>query len=227
MDNLTDKTFWAFSFHISTIGYLEKGFSCSINVTDMELTVEPTVINNPSQIVADFEKEIVKKKNKLMAKKKKRLAKLYTLIGSRLSFCPRSSTVLLSYYISVLVFHPRFPAVLLFCRMLTLVSCPRSCTVLLFCYMPAPISCPRSLVILLSCYIPAPTAFATFFLPHHTLVSGCKISALLLPLFMPNPLFILRSLFFRTFKWSLLDKLWLCMSTSLAKFFCLFAALGV
>lgn len=174
------------------------------------------MVDNPSHVVTDSEEKVVKKKNKCMAIKKEQLAKLHAPIRSPLSICPKSSPLLLpssmptpmpapvttpvscpespavlsSYCVPTPVSCPGSPAVLSSCRMPALVSRPGSPTVLSSCCLPAPISRLGSLAVSSSCYMPAPIAFATLSLPHHTPVSCCRISALLLPLFLLGlPLF--------------------------------------
>lgn len=148
----------------------------------------------------DFEKKVIKKKNKCMAKRKERFAKLYALIESFLSFCPRSFIILLSCYIPALIFCPKSPAVLMSCYVLTLIFCSKSPVVLWFCYMPALVSYPKSPVVLLFCYILALAASSALFLPCYAFISYCRISALLLLLFMLNPLLILGFSPLRTLK---------------------------
>lgn len=60
MDAIVDKTLQALGFYISTFGFIEKNFLCFIDINDLKLTVEPAIVNNLSQVVTDFEKEIVK-----------------------------------------------------------------------------------------------------------------------------------------------------------------------
>lgn len=64
MNNLADETLQALSFHISTTRYLKEGFPCFIDISDLELTAKPVVMDNPGQVVTDSEEEMVKKKNK-------------------------------------------------------------------------------------------------------------------------------------------------------------------
>ena len=64
MDDIADKTLRALGFHLFAIEYLEEGSSRFTDVTDLELTAEPAVVDNPSQVVTDLEKEVLKKKNK-------------------------------------------------------------------------------------------------------------------------------------------------------------------
>ena len=155
---------------------------------------------------------MVKKKNKCTAKKKKRLAKLYTLLRSPLFFCPEFSLLLspnsmaafvptlIPTPIPALVFYPRSLAILLFYCMPAFVFCLGSPNILLFCCLPASISCPRSLDILLSYYVPALATFAAFFLPYHISVSSCKIPAFLLSFFMLSLFLLLGSYFLEYLK---------------------------
>lgn len=130
-------------------------------------------------------------------------------------------------FVTTSAFYLRLSAVLLFYCIFALVFHLGSLTILLFCRMPALISCFRSFAILLSYYIPILAAFAAFSLPCHAFISCHIILALLLPLFVLGLLFSLKFLFFKIFKQSLLDKLWLYMLTSSAKFFCPFLALSI
>ena len=143
-DDKINETLRVLGFHISTNGYLEERFLRFTDVTDLELTAEPAVVDNPGQIVTDFEEKVVKKKNKCVAKSKERLAKLCATIGSLLSPCPESSLFLLPCSIPAFV--------------LTFVPAPMPA------FLPAPVpapipasfSHPESLVVLLSDCVPTP-----------------------------------------------------------------------
>ena len=205
-DNIADKTLQALGFHISAIGYLEKGFPRFTDITELELNTEPAVVNNLSQIVTNFEEEVVKKKNKHVAKRKERLTKLYAPIGSFMSLYPESSSLLLPCFVSApmptcvpalipaLIFHTRSPTILSSRYVPTLVS-----------YLGSP----------------------TILMSRHTLVFRHEIPALLLSLLsvLGLPL-LLQFLSIKIFKQFLSDKPWLCVSTSAAKPFCPFLAFG-
>ena len=178
LDNIADKTLRAYGFHICATRYLEKRFPHFTDVTDLELTAEPAVIDNFDQIVTDSEEEVIMKKNKCAAGRKKRLAKLCTPFGSVLSSHPKSSLLLLPRFVptSVLAFMLAFVPVL----------------------VPAPVlalfSCSGSPVVSLSGCVPTSAA-----------VSHCKIPALILPLPILGPLLPLGPSSLRTFKQSVLD----------------------
>ena len=172
-------------------------------------------MDNPSQVITDFEEEIVKKKNKCAAKKKKLLVKLCVFVRSLSSPCLKSSPLLLLCFVLALmpVFLPApIPAFIL---------------ALVTALMPAPVSCLGSLVILLSRHISALAASITLSLPCHFPISCCGISALLLLLFLLGLLFPLGLLLLKTFKQLLLDGSQIYVLTSLAKPLCLFLALGM
>ena len=141
-DDIADETLQALGFHISATGYFEEGSPRFTDVTDLELTAEPAVMNNPGQVVTDSEEKVVKKKNKCVAKRKKRLVKLCTLVGSLLSPCHKSSLLSSPHFISTLV--PAFmPA-----PMPHFMPAP----------IPVPLSCPGSPVVLSSGRVPTPAA---------------------------------------------------------------------
>ena len=198
-DDIADKTLQALGFHISATGYLQKRFSYFINVTNLEFTIEPAVVNNSAQVVRDSEEEVVKKKNKRATKRKERLAKLHTSIRFSLSSRPESSLFLLPHSVSVPV-----P---------TLV--PALVPTLIPTFVPASLSHFRSFVILLSGHMPAPAT-----------VSCCGIPALILLLPVLGPSLLLRPSLFRILKQSLSDEPWPRVSTSPAKSLCAFPALG-
>lgn len=155
----------------------------------------------------DSKEEVVKKKNKCMAKKKERLVKLNASVKFLLSSCPEFSLFLLPCSL---------PAPL-----------PALMSALVLAPLLAPVSYLRSFAVLLSGCVPALTVFTALFLLYHAFISNCKISALLLLLFvLGSPLFLGPSLL-RTFKQFLSDELWPRMSTSSAKCFCPFLALSM
>ena len=61
INDIADKTLRAFGFRISVTGYLEEGSPHFTNVTDLELTAMPAVVNNPGWIVTDSKEEMVKR----------------------------------------------------------------------------------------------------------------------------------------------------------------------
>lgn len=73
---IANETLLALGFLIFAIEYLEKMFLYFTNIINLELTANSVMVKNLGQVVTDFKKEMVKKKNKYMAKRKKRLAKL-------------------------------------------------------------------------------------------------------------------------------------------------------
>ena len=122
IDDIANKTLQALGFHIFITKYLKKGSLCFTNVTDLELTAKPAVMDNFSQIVKDFEEEVVKKKNECVAKKKERLTKLRAYIGFSLSPCPESSFLLSSRFVPALV--PAFVPTLVLALVSTFVPAP-------------------------------------------------------------------------------------------------------
>lgn len=210
MDDLADETLQFLSFYIFATKYHKERTPRFTDITDLELTAEPVVVDNFGQVVTDFKEKVVKKKNKYVTKKKEQLAKFCALIGSLMSSCPKSSPFLLPHSlptpITIYVFHLRFATVLLSCHMPAPIFCSGSLVVLLSCRVSAFIFCAGSLAILLSCHLPALATSAAFFLSCHASVSCCGISALLWPLYvLGSPLFLASSLL-RTFKQSLSDK---------------------
>ena len=183
MDDIEDKTLQALDFYISTTEYLKKRSSHFIDITDLELTAKLVIVDNPVQVIRNFEEEMVKMKNECAAKKKERLAKLYTPVGSFLYLCFECFLFLLPYSMPILlpIFVPVFLAVLL--------------PVLLSAPVPALLSYFGSSIVLLSGYVPAPV-----------IISCCRIPAfmLLFPL-LSLPL-SLEPLLLRIFKQSLSDK---------------------
>ena len=87
IDDIADKTLRALGFHIFATEYLEEVSPCFTDMTDLELSAKPAVVDNLGQVVTNSEEKVVKKKNKCAAKKKERLAKLHALFGSFLSLC--------------------------------------------------------------------------------------------------------------------------------------------
>lgn len=147
IDVIANKTFQALGFYISATGYLEKGPPCFTDVTNLELTAKPVVVDNLGLVVTDSKEEVVKNKNKRAAKRKKRLKKLRALIGSLL-FSRLESLSLLSLHpmpalVPALVPAP-VPAPL---------SAPVPALILapILALMPTPVSCLRSLTVLFSC----------------------------------------------------------------------------
>lgn len=116
MDDLADEILWALGFHISATWYLEEVSPYFTDVTDLELTAKPVVVDNPGQVVMDFEEEVVKKKNKYAPKKKKRLAQFHLFVGFLSSPCPESSPFLSSH--SVLASVPAIIPCPLLCPLL-------------------------------------------------------------------------------------------------------------
>ena len=133
-DDIADKTLQTLCFHIFATGYLKKGFLHFTDITDLELTTEPAVIDNLSQVVTFSEEKVVKKQNKYAAKRKERLAKLCALVRSPLSPYPKSSLFLSPY------------------------SLPASMPALVPTFVSAPFFRLRSLDALLSGCVPAPAA---------------------------------------------------------------------
>lgn len=161
------------------------------------------MIDNPGQVVRDSEKEVVQKKNKCMAKRKERLKKLHTPIGSLSSPHPKSSSFLIPHPLPTLI------SALVLAPMLTPMFAP----------MPGLISRPRSPAVLSSRYIPTQAKFVTHFLlcpaPSSCLrsspllffhsvpvpvISRCGILTHLLPFLVLGLSLLLESSSFRTFK---------------------------
>ena len=190
-DDIADKTLRALGFHISATGYLKERSLRFTDITDLELTAEPVVMDSPNQVVTDSEEEVVKKKNKCAAKKKERLAKLCAPIRSPLSPCPKSSLFLTPYSVCALV-----PALM-----------PALVPACMPALMPAPVpiflSRPRSPVVLSSSCVPTPAAVSHW--------------ALMLPLLMLGPPLLFGPSFLRIFKQSLSDEPQPCVSTSPTK----------
>lgn len=146
---------------------------------------------------------MVKKKNKCASKRKEQLAKHSTPVGSLLSFCSKS-TFFLSLH-SVLFPMPVFVPTPMLAFVPTSVPAP----------VLALLSHLRSPVVLLSGYVSIPAA-----------VFYCGIPALMSPISMLSLPLPLGSLFLRTFKQFLSNVPQPCVSTSFAKHFYLFPALG-
>lgn len=128
--------------------------------------------------------------------------------------------------VSITIFIP----VTLLAFMPTLGLCLRFLTILLFCYIPTLVSQPKFSTSMLSYYIPA-LVFCfkslNILLSHYILVFYYKILALLFAFRVFSLYFHLRSSFLRTFKQTLSDKPKTCISTSFAKFFCLFLSFSI
>lgn len=187
---IADEIFQALSFYISTTGYLKKRSSRFINITDLELTAKSVVVDNPGQIVTDFEREVLKKKNKCAAKKKERLVKFPAFVEFFLSPSSESSPFLLPYFMPtpILALVP------------ALIPTPVPALV------PTFVSRLGLPAILLSCCIPIPAVSTAFSLPQHALVSCCEILVFLSLLLMLDLSLFLGSSTFKTFKQSLSDK---------------------
>lgn len=201
MDDIADKTLQALGFHIFATGYLEKESSRFIDVTDLELTAKPDVLDNPNQVITDSKEKMVKKKNECAAKRKKQLAKLRTPIGS--SSSPR----------------PKFSLLSLPCSMPT--SVPALVPALVLALVPAfvPVA-PMSASF--SC-LGSPVNFLSGRVPALVAVS-CR--AFMPPVSVLSPFLPLRPLPLRTFKQSLSDEPRPRVSISPAKPLCPFLALG-
>ena len=226
-DTIPDKTLRALGFRISATGYLEKGSLHFTDITDLELNAEPAVVDNPGQVVTDFKKEVVKKKNKSAVKRKERLAKLRALVGSPLSTCPKSSSLL------SLCLIPTPMSALMSALLPSLITtpipapifCSESPAVLSSCRIPALVSRLGFSAVMLSCCLPVLAGSADLSSFCHTPVFCCRIPALLLPLpSVLSPPFILESSPFRTFKRSLSDEPWPRVLSSPAKPLRLFLA---
>lgn len=142
-------------------------------------------MDNPGQVITNYKKEVVKKKNKCAANKKERLAKLCASVGSFSSLYFESSFFLLPCCMlapmSALV--PALVPVFMPALKPTLVLAP----------MLASFSHLRSLVVLSFDHLPVPAASSALFLPHHAFVSCYRILALLLSLFVLGLSFFLGS----------------------------------
>ena len=135
MDNIKNKTLQALGFYISITRYLEEKSPYFTDITDLKLTAKPAVIDNLSQVVTDSKKEVVKKKNECMAKRKEQLVKLSAFVKFLLSSCPESSFFLLPCSLPVPL-TALMPALVL-TPLLAPVSYLRSLTVLLSGCLPA------------------------------------------------------------------------------------------
>lgn len=158
------------------------------NIIDLELTIKPAIVDDLGWIITDFNKKLVKKKNKCKAKRKKWFLKFYTLIRSPLFFCPKFFTIWLFCYIPALIF------------------CPRLSAVLLFCCVPAVVFCLKSSNILLSYYMPALAISAILSSICQIFIFCYRISAFLLPLLLLYLFFLLEFSLFRIFKQFLSNK---------------------
>lgn len=99
INDLVNKTFRVFGFYIFITRYFKKKFLCFTNVINLKLFANPAIVDNPGQVVTDFKKKVIKKKNKRVAKKKEWLAKFYVLVESFLSSHFRFFIILSSCYI--------------------------------------------------------------------------------------------------------------------------------
>lgn len=171
------------------------------------------LIDNPSQVVINSKKEVVKKKDKCTAKRKEQLAKL---CGSSLSPCHKSSPLSLPCFVPV--FLPTFV--------------PAPIFALVPAFMPtfvlAPIFCLKSPAVLLSYCLLTLAASKDFSSPCHILVFCCGIPALRLQLSIVYglPLLFISSPL-KPFKQSLSDEPQTHISISPAKPLCLFPAFSV
>lgn len=101
------------------------------------------MVNNPSQIVINSKKKMIKKKNRYTTKRKERLAKIYIFVKFLLFSCSKSSLFLLPYFIPALIltsviipiFCSGSPAILLSYYIFTLISHPKSLAILLSYYV--------------------------------------------------------------------------------------------
>ena len=62
-DDIANETLQALGFHISAIRYLKERSPYFTDITDLQLTVKPAIVDNSGQVVMDSEEEVVKKKN--------------------------------------------------------------------------------------------------------------------------------------------------------------------
>lgn len=137
-DAIINRILRALGFYIFAIIYLEIGSLCFIDVTFLELITKPAIIENLDQVVRNSKKEVVKKKNKYIAKNKKQLAKLCAFVGFFLSFNSESSSLLLLCFVLAPIFViisalvPISVPTLMPALISTLVSCFESFAALLF-----------------------------------------------------------------------------------------------
>lgn len=219
---IAEGTFFTLCLYISTIEYLKDRAPCFIGITGTEADLDCRLMQRFLQdncgqvIITDFKKEVARKKNKRVLKKKAQTKALCRLAVFCIKFppfllpcplptsavshsesprlpCARSSALLLPYILPT-------PTFLLFCTMLT----P---TFWLFCIMPAPVF-----------FLPYVMFIPAFLLPciisTPALLSLCPM--LILALLLHHPV----SSTLITFKKSLSDKLWPRVSTSLTQLFC-------
>lgn len=151
------------------------------------------MVDNPGQLVTDSEEKVVKKKNKRVAKRKERLAKLCALVRFPSSPHFKSSPLFLSCFVPAPV-----PAIV-----------PTPVPALILTLVTTPISCLASLAILSSYCVPVPAAFAALSSSSHASVSYRGILALLFLLPVLGLPLRLRSSPIKTFKQSLSNELWL------------------
>ena len=177
-DDITDKTFQAFGFHISATRYLEEGSLCFINIINLELNAELAMIDHPGQVVIDSGEEVAKKKNECAAKKN-------VPVGSLLSPCPKSSSLLSLYSVPTSV--PALVPTLVPALVPTLMSAFMLAPILAL--MPAPMPAlvlhSGSPVVLSSCYMSISISHlgsSAVLSSCNTPVFCCRILAFLLPL---------------------------------------------
>ena len=174
-DDITEKTLQALGFHISATGYLEKRSLRFTDVTGLQLYAKLAVVDNPSQVVTNLEENMIKKKNKHAAKRRKRLAKLCSPLGSLLSPYPESSPLsspsampaLMPAFVPTIVPAPMPALMPALVSVLVPAFVPAPIPALILVFMSTPVSHPGSPTILLSCHSP---------------VFYCGIPALLSPL---------------------------------------------
>lgn len=163
-DDMADETLRALGIRISATGYLEEESPRFTDITELELTAKPAVMDNPGQIVMDSEEEMVKKKNKCVAKRKERLVKLCAFVRSLLFPYPKSSL-----FSSLCSMPAPMPAI---------ISAP----------MPAVVPAPVFASVLASfSRLGSPVLLLSGHLSALVAVSCCKIPALMSPLFVLGP----------------------------------------
>lgn len=217
-DVIANKTLHVLSFYISATEYLKEEISCFIDVNDLELTAKLAVIDNPGQVISDYEEKVLKKKNKCVVKGKKRLKKLCAPGGSLLF--PRLE------YSSLL--SPRFMPTPMPTPVFTSIFRPGSPTILSSYRMSAPtVFAVLSLLCSASSSYPRSSALSSYCLIPILSISRHGILALLLPLLVLDLPLSLESSLFKIFKQLWSDELWPRVSTSPAKPLHPFQALGL
>lgn len=180
------------------------------------------VENNLDQVVINFKKEVVKKKNKCVVKNKARLKNFYTCLKTVPA--ARFATLLLYYFIPILVIFytesfllPGFlltlavsysgshlffflVSVLVFCAEFPLLPC--SIPIFVFCVGSSLLPCFVSIFIF--CY--RSLTFLLLYLISISAIFCLKFIAFLLLCFVLSLAFYLRSLLFKIFKQSLSNK---------------------